>query len=107
MLNWVLRRRAAEPVSGGVRPDIATFAATLAAVTGYVMGMQYFGFLPATLVFQSAIFSLVFGIRNLQGVVLLPVLLTGGYFVIFLRILELPLPQGHGVFREISRFLYY
>lgn len=102
----VRRRRAAEP-GGSARPDLAAFGITLAAAVGYVLSMQYVGFLPATLVFQAAIFALVFRMRNLTGMVLLPGLLTAVYFVIFLRILELPLPQGHGIFREISQFLYY
>jgi hypothetical protein len=102
-----MRRRPAAPESVGARPDPIAFAATLAAAVAYVVAMQYLGFLPATLAFQAAIFSLVFGMRNLRGIVLLPALLTTGYFVIFLRLLELPLPQGHWVFRDLSRFLYY
>ncbi len=89
------------------RPDIAAFAITLSAAILYVVGMQYVGFLPATVVFQAAIFGLVFGMRTLNGLVLLPGLLTTIYFIIFLRLLELPLPQGQGVFRQLSRLVYY
>lgn len=89
------------------RLDIAAFAITLGAAVLYVVGMQYLGFLPATLIFQALIFGLVFRMRNLQGLVLLPGLLTTIYFLVFLRVLELPLPQGQGMFRELSRLIYY
>ena len=69
--------------------------------------MQYVGFVPATLIFQAALLAGVFGVRTVRGIVLLPTILTGVYFVIFLRLLELPLPQGYGPFRALSRLIYY
>lgn len=100
---------APDPAAGVApgRPDLGGFAIALALAAGYVVAMQHVGFLPATLAFQSALFVLVFGMRSVRGVVLLPALLTGLYFVIFLRLLELPLPQGQGVFRALSRAIYY
>ncbi|MDN2565594.1 tripartite tricarboxylate transporter TctB family protein [Aquibium sp. A9E412] len=105
-----VRRHRAGTVPGGAaagRPDVAGFLVALAATALYVVAMRFVGFLPATLVFQAALFALVFGMRDRRGLVYLPALLTALYYVIFLRLLELPLPQGRGVFRELSRFLYY
>lgn len=92
---------------GAQTPDIIGLVTALALAGGYVVAMQHVGFLPATLAFQSALFALVFRMRGLRGIVLLPALLTGLYFLIFLRLLELPLPQGQGVFRALSRAIYY
>jgi putative tricarboxylic transport membrane protein len=103
----LVRRPAAAAGTQRFRLDIRAFAVTLAAAVAYVFAMGYVGFLPATLAFQSVIFVAVFGMRSAAGMVLLPAVLTGIYFIIFLRLLELPLPQGYGPFRELSRFIYY
>lgn len=106
MAQELMRRRTTVPEERA-RPDVRGFAITLAATIAYVWTMRQVGFLPATLIFQAVIFAFVFGMQNLRGIVLMPVLLTSVYFVIFLRLLELPLPQGRGLFRELSRALYY
>lgn len=107
VVQELLRRSSGPAETRRLAPDVRGFAVTLSAAAAYIMAMQYVGFLPATLFFQSAIFAVVFGMRTARGIVLLPAILTGIYFVIFLRLLGLPLPQGYGPFRELSRLIYY
>jgi len=74
---------------------------------GYVALLRRIGFLPATLLFQGALIFFVFRQRTLKFCAGVPALLTVIYFVIFIRLMEMPLPQGQGIFRELSQFLYY
>jgi hypothetical protein len=83
------------------------FVAALTASVGYVALMKLTGFLPATLVFQAILLFVVFGWRDMRMVLGVPAGLTLLYFIIFVRLLDLPLPQGYGWFRQFSRVLYF
>lgn len=87
--------------------DWSRFAAALAASIGYVALMKFTGFLPATLVFQAVLLLVVFGWRDFRMLLGIPAGLTLFYFIIFVRLLDLPLPQGYGWFRQLSRALYF
>lgn len=73
----------------------------------YVALMRVIGFIPATLLFQSALLFVVFRQRGAKVVVGVPLVLTAIYFVVFVRLLEMPLPQGYGIFRAFSQIAYY
>jgi hypothetical protein len=44
--------------------------------------------------------------RRLKIVVGAPLGLTLFYYVVFLRLMEMPLPQGYGIFRTFSHLVY-
>src|SRR5690625_583768 len=95
IIGDVLRHRSVQDRSSG-RLHLGAFMITIVVTALYVVAMQHAGFIPATLAFQAIILGVVFRLRSLAGLILLPSALTAGYFVIFIRILELPLPQGQG-----------
>lgn len=76
-------------------------------VCGFAVMLKLTGFLPATFLFQVAILALVFRQRSPKLVIGVPLLLTTIYFVLFVRLMQMPLPQGQGIFREFSRIVYY
>lgn len=79
-----------------------------ATLSGFYVALLYLtGFVPATLLFQAAMLVLVFRQFSIKMVILVPLALTTAYFVIFIRLLEMPLPQGTGWFRTFSRIVYY
>jgi putative tricarboxylic transport membrane protein len=85
-------------------PDLL---ALLGLSLGYVVLMKTTGFLPATFLFQGAVLSIIFRQRNLKLLLGVPAVLTAIYFFIFVRVLQMPLPQGYGWFREFSRLVYF
>lgn len=107
IIGEVLRHRAVQDRGSRPRLHLGAFMVTIVVTALYIVAMQHAGFIPATLAFQAIILGVVFRLRSLTGLILLPSALTAGYFVIFIRILELPLPQGQGMFREFSRLVYY
>lgn len=72
----------------------------------YVGLMRIIGFIPATILFQMAMLAIPFRQRRLKIVVGAPLGLTLFYYVVFLRLMEMPLPQGHGIFRTFSQLVY-
>lgn len=108
LLRLVMRSRTEPPhPEPSAQFDWLRFTAALAALIGYIILMRFTGFLPATLTFQVAILVVVFGWRDLRMVLGVPAGLTFLYFIIFVRLLDLPLPQGYGWFRQLSRALYF
>lgn len=85
--------------------DFKNLALTLAVTVGYVGGLRFIGFLPATFLFQLAMLALVF--RQRPAVAFgVPVVLTALFFGIFSFVMGVPLPRGSGVFYTLSRFIY-
>lgn len=93
--------RTAEPFHWG---DLIAAVAISAA---YVALMKATGFLPSTFLFQTVLLFVIFRQRSLKILLGVPAILTTIYFLIFVRALEMPLPQGHGWFREFSQIVYF
>jgi len=81
-------------------------ASALGITIAYVVGLHVIGFLLATLVFQALMLIAVFRLRRWRLVLGAPVVLTTLFYVIFIELMNVPLPRGQGVFRELSRMLY-
>ena len=81
--------------------------ATVAIGSLYVGLMRIIGFIPATVLFQAAMLLVPFRQRSMKIVIGAPLALTFFYFVIFIRLMGMPLPQGYGIFRTFSQLVYY
>jgi len=91
----------AQPTPGGA----ARCLATMAIVLGYLLLMPWVGFIVATPVFVL-IFMLGLGERRVGLLSTAPLLITIGFFLFFIRFIQIPLPRGSGVFLTFSRMLY-
>lgn len=71
----------------------------------YIFGLNYVGFLLASLFFQWT-FLWILEYRKKLKLIFFPIVLTFLIYVIFTKIMYVPLPRGIGIFREISLFFY-
>ena len=71
----------------------------------YIYGMNQLGFLIATPLFVAAILYLM-QYRRIRPFVIFPLLLTVIFFVIFIKVAEIPLPRGHWIFRNFNLIFY-
>ncbi|KJS23225.1 MAG: hypothetical protein VR72_02195 [Clostridiaceae bacterium BRH_c20a] len=81
------------------------FIFALVVSFGYFFIMRYVGFVIATLVFQG-MFLFVQGVRQVKILILTPSVLTLLLFILFIKLMYLPLPKGIGIFRSFSLLLY-
>jgi Tripartite tricarboxylate transporter TctB family len=71
---------------------------------GYVASMPTLGFVVGTWLF-SMTFLLAVGVYRPATVLWSGLLVTATLFLLFIGVLNAPLPPGHGVFLALSRFL--
>ncbi|MBA7524229.1 hypothetical protein ES705_16366 [subsurface metagenome] len=71
----------------------------------YIFGLSYVGFLLATLFFQWT-FLWILEYRKKLKLIFVPIVVTFLIYIIFIKIIYVPLPRGIGIFREISSFFY-
>lgn len=71
----------------------------------YAIGMQYFGFILSTLLFQL-LFLLLQGVRKPLTLIITPLILTTMVYLIFVVVMSIPLPRGVGIFRSFSLLFY-
>lgn len=71
----------------------------------YYWGLGIFGFVIATIVFMWLAMMIIGGAKRMTAIVF-PVIFTGILAVIFVKVLELSLPRGIGVFHAFSLLLY-
>ena len=71
----------------------------------YLLIFRTIGFLIATVLFL-ALSSWLLGIRKKIVLFSFPLLFTTGITLLFVKLLNLPLPRGISVFREFSLFFY-
>jgi uncharacterized membrane protein len=71
----------------------------------YIFGLSYIGFLLASLFFQWT-FLWILEYRKKLKLIFIPIVVTFLIYVIFIKIVYVPLPRGIGIFREISLFFY-
>ncbi len=74
-------------------------------IGSYIVGMLYFGFVISTLLFQWLLLWFV-GFKKKVLFVLSPILVTTVIYLIFVKMMYVPLPRGEGVFRALSYFFY-
>lgn len=85
--------------------DWKRFTVMAALCVGYFWGLQTLGFILATLTFLWIAVPFI-GIRNRWGTLLFSPVFTFGLMLLFVRVLELSLPRGAWIFREISLLFY-
>lgn len=71
---------------------------------GYVVALPWLGFTVGTFAF-SVVFLVIVGPLRPSVVLWASLLLTASLFVLFIAILNAPLPPGRGLFLEVTRFL--
>ena len=71
---------------------------------GYVAVLPWLGFTVGTFVF-SAVFLLIMGASRASVILWTSLVLTASLFVLFITVLNAPLPPGQGLFLDITRFL--
>lgn len=95
--------RSADPAANPVNWKKLLAAALL--VVGYFAALQGVGFMIATVLFLFLAIRLV-GYDNRTLGAIYPFAFTALVTVIFVKVLELPLPRGMGVFESLSRMFY-
>lgn len=71
----------------------------------YYWGLGIFGFVIATIVFMWMAMMIIGGAKRIT-VIVFPVIFTGTLAIIFVKVLELSLPRGIGLFHSFSLLLY-
>jgi putative tricarboxylic transport membrane protein len=95
-----------EPVSPGLTaPQIARLAIMAGLILAYFFGLQYMGFVVATILFLFA-GSFVLPYRRYVIQAVFPIVFTFGMALFFSNVLSLPLPRGEGVFYDFSLLLF-
>lgn len=71
----------------------------------YIYSFEYIGFLIATLLFQWIFIALINQYRN-KRYVFAPIVVTVLIFILFVKVMYVPLPRGMGLFRAFSSLFY-
>ncbi|MET3506898.1 tripartite tricarboxylate transporter TctB family protein [Halalkalibacter oceani] len=71
----------------------------------YILSLSFIGFVPTT-PFMLIGIALIIGMRKWYSMALTGVLGTACFIYLFANTLNIPLPRGVGIFRELSYFLY-
>ncbi len=87
------------------RKTVIRISAVMGLCILYASFMNVLGFLVMSLVSQTLIL-LVLGIRRWGTLVATPLWLTASLYVLFIRIIHIPLPRGVSLFSEFSRIFY-
>ncbi len=85
--------------------DYVKAAAGMALLAAYGFGITQIGMALATLAFIAA-WLLLAGLRRPLPVVLVSVIGTAGILYLFVKLCQMPLDRGTGVFEEATVFLY-
>lgn len=75
------------------------------ALFAYILSLSFIGFVPTTPFMLMGI-ALIIGMRKWYSMALTGVLGTACFIYLFANTLNIPLPRGVGIFRELSYFLY-
>ncbi len=73
---------------------------------GYVAALHWIGFILSTIAFQALLLFAVFRQRRWRIALGVPFVLTTVFFVIFIELMSVPLPRGHGIFYQLNRLIY-
>lgn len=78
---------------------------SLVTVIIYVVLLNFIGFVISTILFLYGI-SFLLGAKKQVGTIIFSVITTVVFIVLFSVILQIPLPRGTGIFRELSLLIY-
>lgn len=78
---------------------------TVFIVAGYILTIPFIGFILSSLLF-APIFLLNLGIRKVASLIGTPIALTGFLYLLFIKVMYIPLPRGVGIFRLFSLIFY-
>lgn len=78
---------------------------SMAMVLGYLLFLPWSGFIISTPLF-IVVFMLSLGERRVGPLGAAPILITLGFFLFFIKFIQIPLPRGSGIFLTFSRLLY-
>jgi hypothetical protein len=95
-------RSSAAPAPVGRQPY--RLLAAIGLCFGYVAILPWLGFTVGTCAF-AVVFLLSMGASRPSVILWTSLVLTGSLFILFITILNAPLPPGQGVFLDITRFL--
>ena len=84
----------------------ADLAIAVGATAAYVAILPRMGFLLATPLFQFALLFFVFRVRQLRVLLVAPPALTIGLALLFVGVMNAPLPRGRGFFGAFSHLFY-
>lgn len=71
----------------------------------YYWGLSLMGFVVSTIVYMWLAMAIIGGARRITAIVF-PIAFTGLLVAVFVKVLELSLPRGIGIFHELSLLLY-
>ena len=80
------------------------FILSFAVMLFYAIGINYLGFIVSTFIFVTA-FSYVIGLRKKVRMLLGGLISTGAIYIVFQMFLQVMLPRGVGIFREVSLWI--
>lgn len=107
-----LRRSEKREATSGCDEDVAAsgvdwkkMALMAVLCIAYYWGLSILGFVIATIAFMWLAMAVIGGAKKITAIIF-PIVFTGALAVIFVKILELSLPRGIGLFHELSLLLY-
>jgi len=71
----------------------------------YYWGLHFLGFFMATILFMWLAMAVIGGAKRVMAIVF-PIVFTSVLAIVFVKLLELSLPRGMGIFHELSLFFY-
>lgn len=71
----------------------------------YYLGLSFLGFVLSTIVFMWLAMAVIGGAKKITAIVF-PIGFTAFLAIVFVKLLELSLPRGVGIFHELSLLLY-
>jgi putative tricarboxylic transport membrane protein len=108
-ITCFLRRLATTAVEGAEGVGRGKYPKTVVyvffACFGYFLLLDMIGFIFATLLFLCAML-LILGIRSKRKVAIFSITTVAIFWLVFVKLLLVPLPRGSGIFREISVLLF-
>lgn len=105
-LNWFKSKDTGHhPVNEEHQGNLKPLSLAIAVSLIYGFSVPYTGFLLSIFLFQI-IFLLILKVKKVWTLIFYPVSLTAVIYLIFIKILYIPLPRGQGIFLTFSRFFY-
>lgn len=90
---------------GKIRELDPGFLALLAAIVGFVLLVNYISFWVASLLLIGIV-MVILGQKKVPKVVLITLVASLVFTIVFGRVLNVPLPRGYGLFKSISHLMY-
>jgi hypothetical protein len=107
LVTILLRREQTKPreTSDSQKDWTIRLVVTIALSLLYGFSVPYAGFLLSVFLFQSIQLSIL-RVKKISVLFLFPFVMTVIFYLIFIRILHMPLSRGTGVFLTLSRLFY-